>query len=673
MASDDKVVEPLASALSDTGTMSTVSEMVKDDMSLDGKNQSPISSLSQGQINGSAGPLFKSFLSRPPDLTYAKVQGLAKLRQILNDPDGEIAEIIRKTSGFNQVPASNGRCKKVQHLLTGAEKASAMDKSVPFILATWCMLGGEIPTMWRERREGEKAGSRDRLTAWGKKMLVELRHLGSRNKYDFEICKAYATREFQRAEFNNIEFLKELEKLDDDAKSTKEKPTPNTKPVSLGKHVASSPRQSPAAKRQKTVAFERTQQSGGYHTMSDEVTGYEGNRGDVDNNALGGGKKKHTPASKAQTAKADPHCGGLSHPEVPRNGYGDQEDALPPLQKGWAAPSAYRDQGPEDTHSNSAVPRRYAPGPKTSKMSSNKAFVGMKSQRRKEDDSVAMPTASGSPADVLASSQRHSTVPSGQPRSGMPSLLQQGPTASPGQTPFEASASVKRGSAVSYGQFHSAPGHPSESDNSDVMKGLLRFGKNDTTHVSPPSQRDFMPGRRQDTPWIASLVDRASDARREEFATGSKCLSSLHDSATANREEADRLDRAVSNRDKPDSCFTGAPSGDLDLDSLHPALLSTHLSALNRELKRAAERLHRASVRQGERNIKHKDEVTRLKEELSDSRREIKVKDATIAALKEEVVIQKVANDDKQFLMRHLEKNVAELEALQERLRYLGK
>lgn len=134
--------------------------------------------------------------------------------------------------------------------------------------------------------------------------------------------------------------------------------------------MASSPRQSTAVKRPKPVAFEASQQSGGFCTS---------------------------------------------------------------------------DKGSKDNHGNSAVPWLYGPGLKTSNMSSNKKFMGLKSQGRKEGCSVEMLTASDLPAVALSLLPCNSTATSGQALSGEPTR-------------------VNRGHAGPHGQYHTAPEDPDGPD-----------------------------------------------------------------------------------------------------------------------------------------------------------------------------------------------------------------
>ncbi|KAG6359363.1 hypothetical protein INS49_012884 [Diaporthe citri] len=161
MASDDKA--PMAMAADDgvdmhravNGEVATPAapEMGEDHVSVEYASQSPSNSVSHGQIDGNTDAVWKRYVAEPQTPDYAKAQGMAKLREVLNDPDGKIADHIRKINGFNNQLASNEKCKKVGKLLTGDPETPITDDTVPFILAVWCMLGGNIPSMWPKRRK----------------------------------------------------------------------------------------------------------------------------------------------------------------------------------------------------------------------------------------------------------------------------------------------------------------------------------------------------------------------------------------------------------------------------------------------------------------------------------------------------------------------------------------
>lgn len=260
MATDNKVTTP------------TTPEIEEDQMSLDDENLSLSPSISHGQIDGNTDTEFKNYVPQPPNLIYAQVQGLARLQEMLNDPDGDIARQIQKTSGWNAKSlASNEKCKKVRHLLTDKE-VPITDKTVPFILATWCMLGGFIPSMWHDKVEGAKRGSKTALSESGKKMVNELDKLGGSGNFEFELCNRYTSEAHtKKVDFDWAKFSKSLEKSNDDASQDK-KAKSTARKASLGKHVASSPRQSPASKRQKIEAANQTQEVEGSNTpLEDEA------------------------------------------------------------------------------------------------------------------------------------------------------------------------------------------------------------------------------------------------------------------------------------------------------------------------------------------------------------------------------------------------------------------
>lgn len=394
----------------------TVPEMDEDQIPPDDENQSFGPSVSHGQIDGNTNTEIKRYVPQPPTLMYAKVQGLAMLKEMLNDPDGGIAHNIKKTSGWNAKSlASNEKCKKVRQFLTDKE-VPLSDKTVPFILATWCMLGGVIPSMWHDKVEGEKRGSKAALTESGKKMVDELEHLGGRGEYEYELCKRYATRNVGKmTDFDWNETAKGLEKSDNDARKAKKKSTPDAQPTSLGKHVASSPRQPPAAKRPMTVAPQRR---GDSHADDDDINDEEG-QVEVDGDVMDGSKRKGAPNSETT-------------------------DAPLPRQKKWALPGAHLNQGLDYSLGNVAGTRVYGPGLKTSKMSPKQKFTGRKSQWNCGGYSIAKPTVT---ADVLSSPYRSLTVSSGQPPCSVPSAQHEDSTATFGMSP-----PLERGFTISSAQ-----------------------------------------------------------------------------------------------------------------------------------------------------------------------------------------------------------------------------
>lgn len=90
--------------------------------------------------------------------------------------------------------------------------SDVVDNTVPFIIATWCMLGGNIPNVWKETRKVQH-GVKKPLTEWGKRMMGELQHLGKGDGFESKFCKRYATREVAMQSYNYAEAVKAFEKL----------------------------------------------------------------------------------------------------------------------------------------------------------------------------------------------------------------------------------------------------------------------------------------------------------------------------------------------------------------------------------------------------------------------------------------------------------------------------
>lgn len=412
MASQDEAAETTASedgagvamATHNNIAATTTPEMNEDQIPPDDEYQFFGPSVSHGQIDGNTNTEIKRYVSQPPTLMYAKVQGLAMLKEMLNDPDGGIAHNIKKTSGWNvKSLASNEKCKKVRQFLTDKE-VPLSEKTVPFILATWCMLGGFIPSMWHDKVEGEKRGSKAALTESGKKMVDELEHLGGRGEYEYELCKRYATRNVGKmTDFDWTETAKGLEKSDNDARKAKKKSTPDAQPTSLGKHVASSPRQPPAAKRPMTVAPQRR---GDSYADDDDIKDEEG-QVEVDGDVMDGSKRKGAP-----------------NPET--------TDAPLPRQKKFALPGAHLNQGLDNSLGNGAGTRVYGPGLKTSKMSRKQKFTGRKSQWNSGGYSIAKPSVT---ADVLSSPYRSLAASSGQAPCSVSSAQHEDSAATFGMSP----------------------------------------------------------------------------------------------------------------------------------------------------------------------------------------------------------------------------------------------
>lgn len=111
----------------------------------DDDSEDPATSESDDEVDENTNARLLEYTISPDSPRKAKIQGVALLRALFVDPDGEIAKNIAKVKGFNVQHASNEKCKKVQKYLTGVSDVA--DDTVPFIIAIWCMLGGNIPTM----------------------------------------------------------------------------------------------------------------------------------------------------------------------------------------------------------------------------------------------------------------------------------------------------------------------------------------------------------------------------------------------------------------------------------------------------------------------------------------------------------------------------------------------
>lgn len=172
----------------------------------DDHSDDPATSDSDDQIDETTNVRLVEYTISPSSPRKAKVQGIALLRALFVDPDGEIARNIIKVKGFNVQHASNEKCKKVQKYLTGVSDVA--DDTVPFVIAIWCMLGGNIPTMWTELGEGSKAGVKRPLTDWGRQMVRELRHLGTGDNFNFQLCSPYTTGEAAMRFYNYAEAVK---------------------------------------------------------------------------------------------------------------------------------------------------------------------------------------------------------------------------------------------------------------------------------------------------------------------------------------------------------------------------------------------------------------------------------------------------------------------------------
>lgn len=645
MASDDKAAMAMATDDGADIHMATVTptvlKMDDDRMPIEEASQSSSNPVSHGQIDANKDTGSMLYVGNPQEAIIARVQGMAKLREVLHDPNEKIADHIKKIHGFNKQLSSNNHCKKARQYLTGDPETPITDETVPFILAIWCMLGGIIPSMWRERLPGQKKGSKLPLSDWGKEMIEELDNLGTNNGYEFHHCQAYAAATESKTHYKWDEAAMYLNRKPE-AEQAAKKSKRNAKPASLGKHGASSPRQSLASKRRTNVAIEMLQQRG-RSFAGDDDTEDEGNQGEVGNEVMNVGSKQDVPASKATSTNVDSNRAGPQRPEVLRNGFRDQDDVSPPLQRTRPFPKAHFNQGLEGSFGNEAFRRRYGPGLNTSNMTSNKTFMGRESHGHNKGFTFEKPTAPGDTTAMLSPSYRNATASSGQYIFGMPFELQQDSTASPSRTPFEMSASITGGSAVPHVQLHSALEHPSGSGNANVMNDS-HFGIADDDHFSP-SQQISTPGRRQKTLQVTSPVNRGINTRDEDFAT-------------ANREDSDRLDEAVSNRNISDAFSPGAQPEDPGQDNPDRTVLSTQFPAFIGHFEdstKSAKQWYKDWMEQNEQNEK----------ELSLLLRNDTAKDAKIAALDEEVNIWRAAGNE----MEQLKRRITELEEVSKKSR----
>lgn len=193
---------------------------------------------------------FRTYTAKPSTDREARIQGLAMLQSVLNDPKAEIFKSILDWD-FQHTIAE--RSMYVEMMLTG-EKADH-DKAfqqlikgkggrdVAFIIATWCMLGGNIASTWAEGEKGQKPGKGKPLTDWGKKMIKELQLLGRTAHVEFDFCKPYATGKICNIMYGH------------DAASAYFQYRLNPERVGATKHAADfSPENPDPAKRRKTTA-----------------------------------------------------------------------------------------------------------------------------------------------------------------------------------------------------------------------------------------------------------------------------------------------------------------------------------------------------------------------------------------------------------------------------------
>lgn len=143
-------------------------------------------SYSESQVDGATDKPDTLYSRNPSGPQQARVQGISWLKACLGDPHEEISQEICKTRRFKWQHSSNERCKAVRQLFTGAQDVD--NKSVPFVLATWCMLAGAIPAIWKESHEGNKTGPKRTLVNWGTEMLQELDQLLLGQKSGLKHC-----------------------------------------------------------------------------------------------------------------------------------------------------------------------------------------------------------------------------------------------------------------------------------------------------------------------------------------------------------------------------------------------------------------------------------------------------------------------------------------------------
>lgn len=166
----------------------------------------------------------------------AQIQGIAMARAILNDPQDKITKSIARSPH-----ALDRRCQMVHAML----RLNKTETNVVFIIATWCMLGGNTSSTWTDGGYGHKPGEKDYLMDWGKKMIEELKLLGRTAHYDFKFCKPYVTGKISRKRYNYKLASKDYYRICN----------PLPRRVGTAKRAAdSSPENSDPAKRQKTTA-----------------------------------------------------------------------------------------------------------------------------------------------------------------------------------------------------------------------------------------------------------------------------------------------------------------------------------------------------------------------------------------------------------------------------------
>lgn len=176
------------------------------------------------------------YTEEPATDENAQIQGIAMARAILYDPQDKTTKSIARSPH-----ALDRRCQMVHAML----RLNKTETNVVFIIATWCMLGGNTSSTWTDGGYGHKPGEKDYLMDWGKKMIEELKLLGRTAHYDFKFCKPYVTGKISRKRYNYNLASKDYYRICN----------PLPRRVGTAKRAAdSSPENSDPAKRQKTTA-----------------------------------------------------------------------------------------------------------------------------------------------------------------------------------------------------------------------------------------------------------------------------------------------------------------------------------------------------------------------------------------------------------------------------------
>lgn len=272
-------------------------------------------SYSERQVDGVTDEPDASFERNPNTAWIARVQGIAWLRAMLNDPNGYIAEEIFKTQGFKGQHSSNERCRTVRALFTGEKVVD--NKSVDYVLATWCMLGGAVPTIWKEPREKQRSGAIKPLTTWAKEILGELDQLLLARTSELKHCKDYGKGIAPPSLYNLAEAMKELYAMANRPKQNNEKPSTTPSSSNLMKRAASSPRQSSATKRTRTTTNKQPNEVGELDIRHIDVGApNQGNKQSNESVLI-----SETPSTKVDSTK-----GGFSRLAAPRDSYRDEEE-----------------------------------------------------------------------------------------------------------------------------------------------------------------------------------------------------------------------------------------------------------------------------------------------------------------------------------------------------------